>query len=169
MKMIAGLLIGAFLGLGGTAITAIAGILSSDLSHLRTHLLWALAGTFWNLFIQSMILFMWIGMARQIQKHLRSRASFPGELGACVRRLRNRILPWILGTFPVLTLPLFTGMLHAAYGKTFKWWSSARFHSITAWAAFIYLGVTVALEFRRGFELFRIIHTLQDRPDAFNA
>ncbi|MCS7312049.1 MAG: hypothetical protein NZ742_03940 [Acidobacteria bacterium] len=151
MGMVIGLSFGAFLGWLAWLGLAVGRTLGW--TGLGTHVLAGLSIALWNMFIQSMTLFMWIALTRQVREQTASRLDLR-PMAESLRRWRNRLFPWMVLGLPLWIVPLVTGMARAV-GQV-----STGFHSVSAWAVVGLTGVLTVVELRGTVQLVRVLGTV---------
>jgi len=154
MRMIMGLNYGALFGLIGWWFTAFLGWRYPQ-NPLATHIFWALGATLWNLFIQSMILFMWVSLTRQVREQITTKATSPPPFLMNMLRMRNRLFPWITATIALLMLPIVSGMSIVAGGLGAAWTRNPIWHRWTGWGLSIFYTFLVFAEVQSGMRLVR--------------
>lgn len=159
--MVLGLNIASLIGLLSWLVTAYLGWLFPEHASLSRHILWALGSTLWNLFVQSMILFMWISLTRQIREQIAKRGLQPPATLSQLIHLRNRLFPWISLSILLLMIPIFSGMSVITGGLGMTWTKNPSWHRWTSWMITGYLTLLVILEFYNGLRFVGLYNQIQ--------
>ncbi len=148
MRMVIGLSFGAFLGWLAWLGLAVGQTLGwTDLAlHVRAGLSVAL----WNILIQSMTLFMWMALTRQVREQTAGRPDLH-RMTESLRRWRNRLFPWMVLGLPLWMVPLITGMARAV-GQV-----PTGLHRASAWAVVGLTGVLTVAELQGAGRLVRVL------------
>jgi len=151
MRMVIGLSLGALLGWLAWLGLAVGRTLGW--TGLGTHVLAGLGVALWNMLIQSMTLFMWVALTRQVREQTAGRPDLR-PTAESLRRWRNRLFPWMVLGLPLWMVPLVTGMARAI-GQV-----PTGLHSVSAWAVVGLTGVLTVAELRGAVRLVRVLGTV---------
>jgi hypothetical protein len=151
MRMVIGLSFGALLG--WLAWLGLAASRTLGWTGLSFHVLAGLGIALWNMLIQSMTLFMWMALTRQVWEQTADRPDLH-PMAESLRRWRNRLFPWIVLGLPLWMVPLVTGMARAA-GQT-----SRGLHGASAWVVVGLTGILTAAELRGSVRLMWVLGTV---------
>ncbi|GBC84860.1 hypothetical protein HRbin11_01295 [bacterium HR11] len=146
MRMVIGLSCGALLGWLAWLGLALGQTLGW--TGLSTHVLAGLGVALWNMLIQSMTLFMWMALTRQVREQAAGRPDLQATVES-LRRWRNRLFPWMALGLPLWMVPLFTGMARAV-GQV-----PTGLHRASAWTVVGLTGILTAAELRGAVRLIR--------------